>query len=108
MYADSGHGTLYISDATGIVFSESLPRHLYPNVVLGDDITDFYRVQSLRGVYLASQMEADNSIHTMISFNRGGHWSPVTRPTAAPCVNESKVSDKWPLFGCLCGIHEGR
>ena len=88
---DTGHGTLYTSDATGIIFSESLQRHLYPNIIEGAEVTDFYRVQSLRGVYLASQMEDDNSIHTMITFNRGGRWQPVKRPKNAPCVDESKV-----------------
>lgn len=87
-----------MSDATGIVYSESLQRHLFPNSFFGQDVTDFYRVQSLRGVYLASQMEPDNSIHTMITYNRGGLWSPVTRPAGAPCVDENKVLDyNWLL-----------
>ncbi|ELT94733.1 hypothetical protein CAPTEDRAFT_178911 [Capitella teleta] len=84
---DTGHGTLYISDATGIIFSESLQRHLYPNFI---DVTDFYRVLSMRGVYLASQMEHDDSIHTMITYDRGGIWQPVPRPEGVPCKTESK------------------
>ncbi|XP_064632008.1 sortilin-like isoform X2 [Lineus longissimus] len=84
---DSGHGTLYSSDSTGIVFAESLDKHLYPNY---QDVTDFYKVKSLRGVYLASQMADDKSIHTVITFNRGAEWKPVRRPSGAPCKDESK------------------
>jgi len=79
---------LYLSDATGIVFSESLNDHLYPNY---EDLTDFYAVQSLRGVYIASQLSADNSIHTMITYNRGGEWQPIPRPEGLPCMDETKV-----------------
>jgi sortilin len=86
--SDSGHGTLYSSDTTGIVFAESLDHHLYPNY---QDVTDFYKVKSLRGVYLASQMSNDNSIHTVITFNRGAEWKPIRRPAGAPCKDESKV-----------------
>ena len=85
---DTGHGTLYLSDATGIIFSESLSNHLYPNY---EDLTDFYRVQSMRGVYIASQLADDNSIHTMITYDRGGEWQPIPRPEGLPCVDETKV-----------------
>ena len=37
----AGHGTLFTSDNTGIIFSESLLNHLYPNF---QDLTDFYKV----------------------------------------------------------------
>ncbi|CAH1783310.1 unnamed protein product [Owenia fusiformis] len=84
---DTGHGTLYTSDATGIIFSQSLEKHLYPNY---RDITDFYKVNSMRGVYLASQMSDDQSIRTMITFNRGAEWNPVRRPQGAACHDESK------------------
>ena len=85
---DTGHGTLYTSDSSGIIFSESLEQHLYPNY---RDITDFYRVQSIRGTYLASQLAGDKSIHTVITFNRGANWHNITRPVGAPCKDEKKV-----------------
>lgn len=85
---DTGRGILYTSDATGIIFSESLKNHLYPNY---EDLTDFYRVQSMRGVYIASQLMPDDSIRTMITFDRGGEWQPIKRPDGAPCKDESKV-----------------
>lgn len=94
---DTGRGTLYTSDATGIIFSESLKNHLYPNY---EDLTDFYRVQSMRGVYIASQLMKDDSIRTVISFDRGGEWQPIKRPDGAPCKDETKV------FNCtLCCQH---
>ena len=40
---DTGHGTLYTSDGSGIVFDKSLKKHLYPN---DNDLTDFYKVRS--------------------------------------------------------------
>ncbi|XP_074644264.1 sortilin-like [Tubulanus polymorphus] len=84
---DTGHGILYTSDSTGVIFSESLAFHLYPNY---QDLTDFYRVLSLKGVYIASQMLSDNSIQTVITFNRGATWQNVRRPSNAPCKDEGK------------------
>ena len=85
---DSGHGVLYTSGSDGVVYSESLLRHLYPNFGV---IHDFYKVQSMRGVYITSQMSDDNSIHSMITFNRGATWQKIPRPDDAPCKDESKV-----------------
>lgn len=45
----------------------------------------------MRGVYLASQMRDDNSIHTVISYNLGGTWHPVPKPDNAPCKDNQKV-----------------
>ncbi|KAL5015049.1 hypothetical protein ScPMuIL_009319 [Solemya velum] len=84
---DTGHGTLYVSAEKGVIFTESLQRHLFPN--FGD--TDFYRVKSMRSVYLASQMNPDDSIHTMISYNRGATWQPLPRPEGTPCKDETKA-----------------
>ena len=49
-------------------------------------------MESIRGVYLASQLEEDQSVHTMITFDRGGTWQNVRRPEGAPCHDEMKVS----------------
>ncbi|XP_077996765.1 sortilin-like isoform X2 [Glandiceps talaboti] len=85
---DTGHGTIYTSDADGIIFSESLERHLYPN---GDmSVTDFYKVNSLRGVYLASQIAEDNSIRSMITFDRGGVWQSIPKPAGMTCKETEK------------------
>jgi len=76
-----------LSDATGVQFTKSLEDHLYPNF---QDLTDFYSVQSLSGVYIANQLRSDNSIHTVISYNRGADWQPVKRPENVPCQDESQ------------------
>ena len=94
---DTGRGTLYTSDSTGVVFSESLANHLYPNY---EDLTDFYRVLSMRGIYIASQLLEDDSIHTMITFDRGGEWQPIRRPEGVPCKDETKVLSR--IFSSFC------
>lgn len=71
---DTGRGVLYTSDADGIVFGESLRNHVYTNVL---EVTDFYKVESMRGTYITSRMNNDNSITTVISFNRGGEWGTI-------------------------------
>ena len=86
---DTGHGTLYTSGAQGVVYSESLPKHLYPNY---GEVTDFYRVESMRGVYITSQILEDNSIRSMITYNRGATWQTLGRPKGAMCKDEQKVS----------------
>ena len=50
-------------------------------------------MKSIRGVYLASQMGEENSIHTVISYNRGATWENIKRPQGASCVDESKVGN---------------
>jgi len=84
---DTGKGTLFLSDATGVEFTKSLENHLYPNF---EDLTDFYPVQSMRGVYIANQLESDSSIHTVISYNRGGDWQPIERPKGVRCEDETQ------------------
>ena len=79
---DTGHGILYTSGADGTLFSQSLDRHLYPNFL---SITDFYRVLSMRGTYITTKMNEDNSMHTVISFNRGAEWRATTKPVNVKC-----------------------
>ncbi|XP_071817588.1 sortilin-like isoform X2 [Apostichopus japonicus] len=81
-YGDTGSGKLYTSDADGIIYSLSLDKHLFPN---GESVTDFYKVQSMRGVYMASQEDPDNGVHTMITFDRGGEWDYVEAPQGMNC-----------------------
>lgn len=49
--ADTGFGTIYVSDDRGTVYSKSLERHLY--TATGGE-TDFINVTSLRGVFTTS------------------------------------------------------
>ncbi|GFR77046.1 sortilin [Elysia marginata] len=85
---DTGYGTLYTSSDNGLLYSESLQHHLYPN---GNTAHDFYKIESIRGVFLASQMGWDKSIHTVITYNRGGEWKNVSRPLGSECKNDEKV-----------------
>lgn len=61
--ADSGVGTIYVSDDRGTVFSKSLERHLYSTT--GSD-TDFSAISSLRGVYMTSVLTEGGSTHCML------------------------------------------
>uniref|UniRef100_A0A7N6AMZ3 VPS10 domain-containing protein n=1 Tax=Anabas testudineus TaxID=64144 RepID=A0A7N6AMZ3_ANATE len=62
--ADSGVGTIYVSDDRGTVFSKSLERHLYSTT--GSD-TDFSAISSLRGVYMTSVLTEDALVMHNIS-----------------------------------------
>ena len=52
---------------------------------------DVHRVSGLRGIYLASRLPAGSAVHqssrlgpehvqTLITFDKGGRWQPVTPP----------------------------
>lgn len=60
----------------------------FPN---GESVTDFYKVQSMRGVYMASQEDPDNGVHTMITFDRGGEWDYVEAPQGMNCQDGVEV-----------------
>ncbi|GAB1600804.1 sortilin-like [Argonauta hians] len=84
---DTGHGTLYTSGQDGIIYSKSLERHFYPSLF---ELADFYKVKSIRGVYLASRIQSDNSISTVITFDRGGIWKEIEPPKGVPCTDKTK------------------
>jgi len=85
------YGTLFTSGQEGVIFSESLERHLFTHLTR----TDFYRVRGMRGVYMTSKVNSDNSLTTMISYNRGTSWRRLPIPTNLPpnsCDNPQKCS----------------
>nr|CAB3266478.1 sortilin-like [Phallusia mammillata] len=84
---DTGHGNIYTSEERGIIFSKSLTRHLYPNT---QGITDFYRVKSLPGVYITSQLTKDNTVHSRITFDKGGVWDSISSPAGSHCPSSEK------------------
>lgn len=49
-----------------------------------ESFVDLYKVPSMRGVYIASQLEygkvGTRPIHTKISYNKGGFWHDVKAP----------------------------
>lgn len=83
----SGHGILYTSGPLGLIYTESLQRHLYPEYQSSPyaNVTDFYRVQSMDGVYLASQLLKDQTIRTVISYNRGVKWQTIDNLKGSKC-----------------------
>ncbi|XP_053310265.1 sortilin [Spea bombifrons] len=91
---DTGYGTIYTSDERGIVYSKSLERHLY--TTKGGE-TDFINITSLRGVYIASVLAEDNSIHSVITFDQGGEWTPIRKPENTKCDSTAKDKDKCSL-----------
>lgn len=54
----------------------------------------------MQGTYIASQLDKDNSIHSVITFDLGGEWHPLTKPEGTKCRDDAKVqTDKLtPLF----------
>uniref|UniRef100_A0A8C5FGT5 Sortilin 1b n=1 Tax=Gadus morhua TaxID=8049 RepID=A0A8C5FGT5_GADMO len=91
---DSGCGTIYVSDDRGIVYSKSLERHLYTTI--GGD-TDFTNVTSLRGVFITSTLAEDSSVQSVVSFDRGGEWVPLMKPTNSRCDATAKDPEKCSL-----------
>lgn len=89
MFLDTGHGVLYVSDITGSIFTESLNQHLYPNHA---PVTDFYRIASMRGTYLATRLNPDRTLHTVITHNRGASWHALGAPTNVPDACQTKPS----------------
>ncbi|CAM9899617.1 unnamed protein product [Lampetra fluviatilis] len=79
---DTGRGTLYVSDDRGAVFTESLVSHLY---TARNGSADFTNVTSTRGAFMTSRLSADGSAHSVITFDQGGAWQPLSRPTNVPC-----------------------
>nr|XP_025976255.1 sortilin isoform X2 [Dromaius novaehollandiae] len=91
---DTGFGTIYTSDDRGIVYSKSLERHLYTTT--GGE-TDFTNVTSLRGIYITSVLSEDNSIQSVITFDRGGEWVPLRKPKNTTCDSTAKNKDECSL-----------
>uniref|UniRef100_A0A7N6A6V6 VPS10 domain-containing protein n=1 Tax=Anabas testudineus TaxID=64144 RepID=A0A7N6A6V6_ANATE len=87
--ADSGVGTIYVSDDRGTVFSKSLERHLYSTT--GSD-TDFSAISSLRGVYMTSVLTEDGAVETVITFDQGARWQTLRRPQSSHCDTETSTN----------------
>ncbi|NWQ84476.1 SORT protein, partial [Columbina picui] len=90
----TGFGTIYTSDDRGIVYSKSLERHLYTTT--GGE-TDFTNVTSLRGIYITSVLSEDNSIQSVITFDRGGEWVPLRKPKNTTCDSTARSKDECSL-----------
>jgi sortilin len=93
-----GDGTLFTSDSDGRVFSQSLRNHFYPSIEI---TSDFYKVKSMRGTYIVSQLNADRSIRSLITFNRGAEWKQIKKPENEPCHNKEKSECYLQITGKL-------
>ncbi|KAF1608228.1 UNVERIFIED_CONTAM: Sortilin, partial [Eudyptes robustus] len=91
---DTGFGTIYTSDDHGIIYSKSLERHLYTTT--GGE-TDFTNVTSLRGIYITSVLSEDNSIQSVITFDRGGEWVPLRKPKNTTCDSTARSKEECSL-----------
>ncbi|MBN3297303.1 SORT protein, partial [Amia calva] len=78
---DTNFGTVYTSDAQGILFSKSLEHHLF--TMLGK--SDFTNITSLRGVYLTNVITEDGYIQSVISYDSGGEWISLNKPENEEC-----------------------
>ena len=77
---------LYISDREGTRFSLSLESIVYSTEY---NLIDFYRVESLQGVYIAT--EVDPVTHygqTVISFDKGAQWRAIEQPEDDSCQSQ--------------------
>lgn len=88
-FGSKGDGIIYTSDERGMIFSKSLDHHLYPNQ---GSLTDFYKVESLPGVYITSQLlpDSDNTIRSVITFDKGGTWGSISAPVGSVCPSTEK------------------
>ncbi|XP_041030158.1 sortilin-related receptor [Carcharodon carcharias] len=86
---------LYISEAEGLKFSLSLQNVLYYSpggagsttlvrYFANEPFADIHRVEGLRGVYIATQMNgsyAEENMRSVITFDKGGTWELLQAPT---------------------------
>ena len=70
---DTGKGTLFISGSDGIMYTKSLDNHFYTN----NGFTDFNRIESMHGVYITQVLQKDNTLKSVITFDRGVSWQPL-------------------------------
>lgn len=116
---DGMHANLYYSDTTGLEYTLSLERIFYfdPKKVLSatwlsylatEAFADFYKVDGLRGVYIASQLLqgyessglGPEDIVTLISFDKGKQWKPISPPKVD--VDGQKITCK---LSENCSLH---
>jgi sortilin len=76
-------GTIYSSDGSGIYFVPVLNNHVY-----WSGVTDFYKVESIRGTYITSVTISStknvsshiSNTQSVISYDRGGKWQLLHGP----------------------------
>ncbi|XP_065883526.1 uncharacterized protein [Dysidea avara] len=88
VYEDFKYADLYISDEKGVNYSLSL-RNINPRDVIRSTnenvVYDLHKVEGTKGTYIANvlvDIDGSNIRHvtTVISFNKGTDWIPLTAP----------------------------
>ncbi|ELU15207.1 hypothetical protein CAPTEDRAFT_219450 [Capitella teleta] len=87
---------LYISEVQGISFSLSMRniayynpngylKHTWVGLVAQEAFADLHKVDGLRGIYIASQVNSGGPLtsnqSTVITFNKGGSWRFLEAPS---------------------------
>ena len=84
VYHDPNNTNLYLSEAAGLNYSLSLQQVISPpeNEWIGGYPTfDVYVVEGITATYLANKrVTYSNNGYTVISFDKGGQWTPLTPP----------------------------
>ena len=83
----------------------------FPSDLATEAFADIHRVQGLRGVFIASQLSANFSkmsqrvgpehLTSLITFDQGGRWQPISPPEKDPEGNPidcSMVSFYYDFF----------
>uniref|UniRef100_A0A8C4Q6M6 Sortilin 1a n=1 Tax=Eptatretus burgeri TaxID=7764 RepID=A0A8C4Q6M6_EPTBU len=84
---DAENGTVYASDDRGAIFSKSMEHHYFPS---NKRTSDFTKVNSLRGVYLSSQVLQDGNVKTVITYDQGGVWQSLPKPQNVECIGSGE------------------
>uniref|UniRef100_UPI00358DE0EF sortilin n=1 Tax=Myxine glutinosa TaxID=7769 RepID=UPI00358DE0EF len=84
---DEENGTVYTSDNRGAIFSKSMEHHYFPS---NKHTSDFAKVNSLRGVYLSSQVMQDGNVKTVITYDQGGVWQSLPKPQNEECIGSGE------------------
>lgn len=89
---DDGRANVYISERFGLRFSLSLEHIAMSNGQRFnvDAFADFYEVQGIEGVYLATQLNEQGEGYTLVTYDKGAEWARVQAPDNA-CPKGSKT-----------------
>ena len=84
VYHDPNNTNLYLSEAAGLNYSLSLQQVISPpenEWIDGYPTFDVYVVEGITATYLANKrVTYSNNGYTVISFDKGGQWTPLTPP----------------------------
>lgn len=99
---------LYLSDASGLYYTRILDRVLFiprNDSILRNrnDILDFVPLPGIESTYMANIVTANNRLATVISFDKGGMWTPINPPDTT--YQGSPISPPCTLPNCSLHLH---